>query len=559
MLELAGKEMVGAGDEDESLWGSAAEATTSLQFCCRRERIAIAAEEKLGKARFGEEIDSCNVPGCLGGKAEGSQRAEVRADFRLGASEPQARRRHGRAKAESGHDEGNRNSRLSQSMPASTSPPRLRHRAALAQTRAAKIEAQHRPAHAPLGIVEHLHGVVDNFVVQVAAAQRVRMADQRGKWRIGRAPFSTASSWPAGPDRSDGRAGKMLCPELFSHLEIRRNEVIPLSILRLDASQAMQSGIWQRSGRFSGVDRLARSQTLDCDILATSDERCYPPLDPIRLTRQLCEIESTTYHEGAVGDFLAGFSCRPRLGCGKDSCAAAGGERHGRRAGMSMPESEGRRRIWFFPRIWTLFLRTFPSAKMRSLCMAAEFPTPRESLPRRLPLPRRCGRRGFGLGCCLYRAKSAIRPARRSRIESPKGSRFLINGEPTDNRLALASKGALRAVFKHHGQDGALGLSRAGRERGAQAGGGAGSACCKLELPVIEDVGPSTLNIGQIHGGHAPNVIADKAEAQVLVRLVGDSAPVRAALIEAAGGLAEVTSRSRFRLCGCARWMACPP
>jgi len=62
----------------------------------------------------------------------------------------------------------------------------------------------------------------------------------------------------------------------------------------------------------------------------------------------------------------------------------------------------------------------------------------------------------------------------------------------------------------------------------------------KLDLPVTEDVGPSTLNIGQISGGRAPNVIADKAEAQVLVRLVGDSEPVRAALIEAAGDLAEV-------------------
>jgi acetylornithine deacetylase len=61
-----------------------------------------------------------------------------------------------------------------------------------------------------------------------------------------------------------------------------------------------------------------------------------------------------------------------------------------------------------------------------------------------------------------------------------------------------------------------------------------------LPLPSLEDVGPSTLNIGQIHGGHAPNVIADKAEAQVLVRLVGDSAPVRAAIVEAVRGLAEV-------------------
>jgi acetylornithine deacetylase len=46
--------------------------------------------------------------------------------------------------------------------------------------------------------------------------------------------------------------------------------------------------------------------------------------------------------------------------------------------------------------------------------------------------------------------------------------------------------------------------------------------------------------VGQIHGGRAPNVIADQAEAQVLVRLVTDSAPVRAALVEAAAGLAEV-------------------
>jgi acetylornithine deacetylase len=62
----------------------------------------------------------------------------------------------------------------------------------------------------------------------------------------------------------------------------------------------------------------------------------------------------------------------------------------------------------------------------------------------------------------------------------------------------------------------------------------------KLELPVTEDVGPCTLNIGQIHGGHAPNVIADKAEAQVLIRLVGDSEPLRKAIVEAAGDLAEV-------------------
>jgi len=47
--------------------------------------------------------------------------------------------------------------------------------------------------------------------------------------------------------------------------------------------------------------------------------------------------------------------------------------------------------------------------------------------------------------------------------------------------------------------------------------------------------------VGQILGGYAPNVIADEAEAQVLIRLVGDSAPVRATILEAAKGVAEVS------------------
>ena len=56
---------------------------------------------------------------------------------------------------------------------------------------------------------------------------------------------------------------------------------------------------------------------------------------------------------------------------------------------------------------------------------------------------------------------------------------------------------------------------------------------------MTEDVGPSTLNIGQIHGGYAPNVIADKAEAHILTRLVGPSEPVREAVQAAVSGLAE--------------------
>ena len=53
-------------------------------------------------------------------------------------------------------------------------------------------------------------------------------------------------------------------------------------------------------------------------------------------------------------------------------------------------------------------------------------------------------------------------------------------------------------------------------------------------------MGPSTLNIGVIEGGRAPNVIADAAGAQVLIRLVGPSEETRKAVEQAVAGLAEV-------------------
>jgi len=66
------------------------------------------------------------------------------------------------------------------------------------------------------------------------------------------------------------------------------------------------------------------------------------------------------------------------------------------------------------------------------------------------------------------------------------------------------------------------------------------SRLLKIDWPVDEYAGDTTVNIGQIQGGHAPNVIADEAEAQVLIRLVSSSEPVRARVLEAAAGLAEV-------------------
>jgi acetylornithine deacetylase len=61
-----------------------------------------------------------------------------------------------------------------------------------------------------------------------------------------------------------------------------------------------------------------------------------------------------------------------------------------------------------------------------------------------------------------------------------------------------------------------------------------------IELPTDPLLGPSTLNIGLLSGGRAPNVIADEAHAELFIRLVGDSASTKAALQRAVAGLAKL-------------------
>jgi acetylornithine deacetylase len=122
---------------------------------------------------------------------------------------------------------------------------------------------------------------------------------------------------------------------------------------------------------------------------------------------------------------------------------------------------------------------------------------------------------------------------------SPKGSRFLINGEPTDNRVAVASKGALRASVRAQGTMAHSAYPELG-DSAIHKLVRALDAILDVSLPTVDDVGPSTLNIGLVEGGRAPNVIADEASALVLVRLVGPSAETRAAIAAAAGPHASV-------------------
>lgn len=264
-----------------------------------------------------------------------------------------------------------------------------------------------------------------------------------------------------------------------------------------------------------------------------------PSLDPIRFTQQLCQIESVTYHEGAAGDFLADFLSSRGWAVEKTAVPQPaenpdGGPRWNVYAGIPNLTPE----LVFSTHMDTVppyipFSEDDEFIYGRGVCDAKGILAAQTAAAEALRAA------GFRVGLLFVSGEERDSAGAKAANLTPKGSRFLINGEPTDNRLALASKGALRVVFRAGGKM----AHSAYPELGDSAVHKLVEVLARLlalDLPVAEDVGPSTLNIGQIGGGYAPNVIADKAEAQVLVRLVGDSAPVRAMLEQAAAGLAEV-------------------
>ncbi len=116
--------------------------------------------------------------------------------------------------------------------------------------------------------------------------------------------------------------------------------------------------------------------------------------------------------------------------------------------------------------------------------------------------------------------------------QHPRGSKFIINGEPTENHLALGSKGALRYELVARGKMAHSAYPQLG-DSAIEKLLDTLEALRKVKLPVDDVLGASTLNIGTIHGGRAPNVIPDEARAELFIRLVCDSAGTKRALEEA--------------------------
>jgi acetylornithine deacetylase len=257
-------------------------------------------------------------------------------------------------------------------------------------------------------------------------------------------------------------------------------------------------------------------------------------MDAVTLTRQLIDIESISGNETAVANYLYGELCRLGYHTAK------------------MPVENGRFNLY-------AIFEGQPDP-------AIVFSTHMDTVPPFIPSSED-EHRIYGRGSCDAKGIIAAQIAAADRLRrenihvgllflvgeerdslgakvandhAPPSCRFLINGEPTENKIALASKGTLRAEVTAKGKmahsaypdlgDSAIDklIAALGRLRA-------------MPLPSDPAVGPCTLNIGLIEGGRAPNVIPDYAHADLLYRLVGPTDELRRQILSAAGNQVEVT------------------
>jgi acetylornithine deacetylase len=246
-------------------------------------------------------------------------------------------------------------------------------------------------------------------------------------------------------------------------------------------------------------------------------------LDVVQLTRSLVDIDSTTGREGDVGRWLAHYL---------------------RQNGYLVTEQpvDAHR----FNIIATMKPAVTPTVVFSTHvdCVPPYFPSRLE------------GERLYGRGACDAKgilsaqvaAADLLRRSGESRVgllfvvgeergsdgarranQAATGSRFLVNGEPTDNRLGLATRGVLRLRL--------LATGRAAHSSFPELGDSAIDklidaliALRNIDLPEDPTLGRTHYTVGLISGGVAANVVSPSAEAEVMFRTVSDGSLVRAAL-----------------------------
>jgi acetylornithine deacetylase len=243
-------------------------------------------------------------------------------------------------------------------------------------------------------------------------------------------------------------------------------------------------------------------------------------MDALELTRALVALETPTGYEGPATDLL-------------DATL-----RHAGYQTVRQPVTAGRDNLYAYREapavVFSTHLDTVPpyvplsedadSIHGRGSCDAKGLAAAMVAAAERLAAR---GERRIGL-LFLVGEEDGSDGARAAAELSPKG-RFLINGEPTENRLSLGQKGSLRVNLEATG--------RAAHSAYPDEGVSAIAALLdtierirRMPLPSDPLLGQSSLNLGLIRGGVAPNVVPPSASAQLLIRTVEPAGPLKEAI-----------------------------
>lgn len=142
-------------------------------------------------------------------------------------------------------------------------------------------------------------------------------------------------------------------------------------------------------------------------------------------------------------------------------------------------------------------------------------------------------------GLLFVVGEEAGSPGARAANLITNNSRYLINGEPTESKLTLGSKGALRAFLRSHGRAAHSAYPHMG-ESAIDKLLAALSDLQQTNLPKDETLGATTMNIGVIKGGVAANVIAAEAEAELMFRIVTSVEDVKRVIEDSVGDRADI-------------------
>jgi len=254
-------------------------------------------------------------------------------------------------------------------------------------------------------------------------------------------------------------------------------------------------------------------------------------VDIVALTRALVDIDSTTGREGAAGRWLADYLrgrgwavVEQRVDATRFNVIAnpVG------RSGSGNGDTPAVTLSTHFDCVPPFFPSRVEGDRLygRGACDAKGILAAQVAAADRL---RREGNHSLGLLFVVGEERGSDGARAANDTPLSQGSRFLIDGEPTDNRLGLATRGILRLKLRAGGRAAHSSFPELGE-----------SAIDKLidtlvelrsiPLPADPILGKTHYTIGLVSGGVAPNVVSPSAEAEVMFRTVSDAAEVRRAV-----------------------------